>query len=154
MFENTKHPNKFWLMLVFLLAISILLTGCASPPSSPEPAAPPEPTQTPEIILVTEPLLETIEEEDFGSVTWQWIGYRETTPAFQGMIPDAHNYTITYFDTAGNTYQSRYQAAFAHFDVVCYLNKVVNFCSSSDYCLAEFGPVDCAVGPDFDEILY
>jgi len=84
------------LILAGLLAFSILLNGCATPTSEPEPTALPQPTQTPEIILVTEPLLEAIAAEDFGGVTWQWIGYRETTPAFQGMIPDAYNYTLTF----------------------------------------------------------
>ncbi len=96
MLKNTKQPHKIWLVLAFLLAISLLLFGCATPTSEPEPTAVPVPTQTPEVILVTEPLLEAVAAKDFGGVTWQWIGYRETSPAFQGMIPDAYNYTLTF----------------------------------------------------------
>jgi len=96
MFKNIKQLHKFWLMLTFLLAISVLLAGCTAPTSEPEPTAVPAPTQTPEIILVTESLLEPIDQTDLVGVTWQWIGLRETMPAAQSLIPDAYNYTLTF----------------------------------------------------------
>mgnify|MGYP000564929263 CR=1 FL=1 len=96
MFQTHKKQHHIWLMLAFLLAFISLLSGCASPTSEPVPTALPEATQTPEVIVVTEQLLETVDAEDLGGVTWQWIGYRETSPAFQGMIPDAYNYTLTF----------------------------------------------------------
>ena len=89
MFQTHKKQHPIWLMLAFLLAFISLLSGCASPTSEPVPTALPEATQTPEVIVVTEQLLETVDQSELFSATWQWIGLRETMPTAQSMIPDA-----------------------------------------------------------------
>ena len=35
---------------------------------------------------------------EFQGIEWQWISLVETQPAFQGLIPDSENYTITFLD--------------------------------------------------------
>jgi heat shock protein HslJ/uncharacterized protein YgiM (DUF1202 family) len=96
MLQDKKPKFVTLLILAGLLALSILLGGCASPTSEPVTTALPEATQTPEVIVVTEQLLETVDQSELFSATWQWIGLRETMPAAQSMIPDAQNYTLTF----------------------------------------------------------
>ena len=35
---------------------------------------------------------------DIQGIEWQWVSLVETQPAFQGLIPDSENYTITFLD--------------------------------------------------------
>jgi heat shock protein HslJ/uncharacterized protein YraI len=90
--HQTKNPLYF--VVVLLLALSIVLAACTSPAPAPTEAPVPESTTPPETTALE--VIQPINQADLVGVTWQWVGYRETTPAVQSLIPDPQNYTLTF----------------------------------------------------------
>jgi hypothetical protein len=90
---SKKHKNSK-LILALLLALSLIVGACSSPTPSPTPTL--EPTMAPEPTAVVQPVLESISQAELVGETWEWLGYRETMPASQSLIPDTQNYTLKF----------------------------------------------------------
>ncbi len=67
-------------------------------------------------------------------------------------LPTQNN-AVAELTTAGYTGLACYQAALADYDVMGNLNEVVNFCAGADSRLAEFCPVNAAIGAYLDKVL-
>lgn len=81
-------------LLIFTLLLAAILAACGGggPTATLKPVET-EPAPTEEVVAMPE----MVPVEQIQSITWQWTALVETEPASQSVVPDAENYTVTFF---------------------------------------------------------